>query len=242
VITLFLSVIIFFSLCSIFCSLFLADRIVLARVKARALLWYDPLLSQVDHCASGLKLDRPDVYETATLPHGFYYFKSFLGKGHLLIGKQVRSSFSEAELHCLLCLALIRLKNEKKKFTWAFFLSLATIPRWIISSKHAVLFWDFFYFPLEVILRWQGITKKEIFLYDHLLVEHLGTKFDLASSLYKMHVQEKNSIQDPLAAMILPCFSLAEGNEKRIFAQFLGDRQCTKERYQYLTTSLQAPQ
>lgn len=224
-------------------GLFLAERIVLARVRGKALTWYDPLLSKAGNCAYQLRMERPALYETAFLPHSFFYFKSFTGKNYLLLGKEMRSNLSEPELHALISLALIRLKHEKRKaaFPAGFLWSLLTMPRWFFSSYYACLFWDFFFFPLEQFLRWQFISREKIFYCDQLAVQHLKAKVDLASALYKMKTQEERSAGHGLASVILPYFSLVGTKERRILNQFLGDCQYSDERYQILVANARRP-
>lgn len=215
---------------------FLADRIILARVRGRALAWYDPLLSTIGNCAYQLHLTRPAVFETAFLPHSFFYFKSVTGKNNLLLGKELRNTLSDFELRALITLALIRLQHEKKRsaFATAFLWSLLTLPRRFFTSNTACLFWDFFYFPLEQLLRWQLISKRKIFLCDELAVHHLGTRVDLASAIYKMQNYEARPTGRGLAASMLPYFSLVGTKERRVLNQLLGDCQFSEERYQNL--------
>ena len=133
-------------------------------------------------------------------------------------------------------LALIRLKKDHKKniFSTVFLLGLLTIPRMGVRRNEFKLFWSFFYFPLEYLMRFLFISEKKIFQCDEETVRHLGFSGDLVSALYKLKHFEESESQSSLADCVLPYFSLCSNQHRSVLRNFLGDEQFADLRYEKL--------
>ncbi len=221
-------------------ALYFADRVILARVRAREFFWYEPLKSTLGQVAFSLKMSRPKFYETKLLSHGFYAFQGLNRENYLLIGSELRTLLTEAELRALMTLALIRLKHDNKKnlFPSAFLLGLLTFPRFGRKKDWMKLFWAFFYFPLELLMRWLFVSEKKIYLSDEETVKHLAYSGDLISALYKLKHLEESAWDSPLASFILPYFSLSSNQHQSVLRYILGDEQFVISRYEKMTSTL----
>ena len=79
-------------------SVVFAERIILARVRAREFFWYEPLKNTLGQVAFTLKMPRPNFYETKLLPHTFCAFQGLSRKNYLLIGSELRAQLTEDEI------------------------------------------------------------------------------------------------------------------------------------------------
>lgn len=221
-------------------ALYFADRVILARVRAREFFWYEPLKSSLGQVAFTLKMPRAKLYETKLTPHSFYAFQGFNKENYLLIGSELRSRLTEAELKALMTLAMVRLKHTAKKnhFSSAFLLGLLTLPRLGVKKEWLKIFWNFFYFPLELVMRWLFISEKNIYLCDEEAIQSLGYSGDLISALYKLKNYEEGACYSPLASFVLPYFSLCSNQHRSVLRDFLGDEQFATLRYERLTSAL----
>ncbi len=220
-------------------ALYFADRVILARVRAREFFWYEPLKNTLGQVAFSLKMPRPKFYETKLLAHGFYAFQGLNRENYLLIGSELRTLLTEEELRAIMTLALIRLKRDAKKnlFPSAFLLGLLAFPRFGSKKDWMKLFWAFFYFPLEWMMRWLFVSEKKIYRCDEEAVHHLSYSGDLISALYKIKHLEESSWDSPLASFILPYFSLSSNQHKSVLHHFLGDEQFVISRYEKMTSA-----
>ncbi len=222
----------------------LAVKIFLAQLKATELKWYDPLNSRIGQWAKRLDTPVPYLYESQLFHSSFFCFQSLRNQNYFLIGKKMREVLTPEEIDALFVLALVRLKSEKKstRFSSAFLLSLLTFPRRLIAPQLLEDFWNFFYFPLEELMKYLFISKEAIEKCDKIATEHLGQKASLASAIYKLSAEDKRWRKKHTAFFILPYFALAMAPRTSLFGSILGDYQFSRERYKILVTPLERKQ